>query len=1067
MVYHGYYKVSNIKSKSGVIVYYLTVKIIVRLAVHLPAIIERFPHDAILHFTSPEGLSGSGLRSLLSLPKATTSTKSSDGSLRQRNLREVSKEPDETHDRSTTTFSNNNAAVSLQPPNESKSTGIVFNVDSLSLEDHTLALSALGDVDKVSPPIPKYVTETIPTDVDTRSFGGRSSIDKRQSSQSIRPLTQDSDGGYVPRPKVKLGPRPSLDYDGRPKATGSRFIRSDSRPVAALPAGVRLPSRKPVPVGPQAQQNQLKPKHTETESSYSTLPTVSAAPTLPFEKNVSKAGNTASMPTFTPPSESKQRSTTLEKQRLMKALQMRQKQMAKRISEDNPPTLLKPPVGEDLNGKSADDDSVLIVMGDAPPAEGHSDILHLVTEDLEDISNAHSKASPISIPEPSEGPSTQTSSIAGAEDPSVDELSPPSMLGHEPVDHVQKVASPHTGSIETANFPDQNPMNKELGLVPDVGRSLEGSNTTCPVTSHEYSSPLVGNDGKHISCPFRGVRQEDLQTLAAPFDSTNSSFTKPRSPSHLAVEEEQVTTTRPSTADTNDPSNAESNSRKRGLVVPIRVVTNTEHSDDNFLSDDSFMEELQSATVQEAKPMSVSRSPITPVFPKPLKSEGEASKLSRITSHAQDETLNQDQAYLGVDQTTRNSQHDSSTQEQNHLCLGQEGSSSQVEDAPQDWNLQTPEISPLSPRQNGVPGLPKALSSFRATSNPLDSQPLHSELQLSPRTTHPIPRRSASISPTPRGNSENTPAPISKKLGVSTGISQRIKALEKFTMSPDSHPPSLTSPIVSPSFVSSRKTSIGTSPVASTTPVRNGWSFRRKFPYPTPSPSPSANAFDQGFSLQRTPQADASSRTQPTSVTVRARIIRDMPDRKPDIPVDPSEPVPMNLHHSPLIVERQASAQGSMLSPTRSPNRRPSSIASNLSASADPKREALLSMRRESFASGCSTPSRRGSDNNVGATLTDESSNGIDGPEGSKDEKKGSKRTRLFKRMSSMSSASRWSIVHALSPSVKEEEPMMGRKQGSISETLQSTIYIGDVNIQFPDTLVCIMRNLSLIPGAD
>lgn len=1042
-----------------------------RLAVHLPAIVERFPHDAILHFTNPEGLSESILGSLFSLPQATASMKLSDSSLRQRHLREVAKEPDETYDHSTTTFANQTTAVSLKPPSGSNSSGTAFNIDSPFLEDRALTSTAHGDLHKILPAIPSDVTDTIPKDVDNRSFGGRSSIDKRQSSQSARPLTQDSDGGYGYRPKVKLGPRPSLDYDGRPNTTASRLLRSDSHPVAALPAGVRMPSRKAVPIGLQVQQIQSEPKHIETENSYTASPTFSPGPTPPLKKSTPKAGNTTSMPTFAPLSEAKQRSTTLEKQRLMKALQMRQRQMAKRISEDNSSTLLKPPVGEDPNGKSTDDDSVLIVMGDAPPAEGDSDILHLVTEDLEDISNVHSKTSPISIPEPSEGPSTQTSSIVGAEEPGVDGSSLSSMFTHEPVHHAQNVTSPHTESVEMDRipiFPDQELMNKEFGFATAAFRLSGGPNTPSPVIPHKYPSLPVGKDGEHLSCPSPEIRQEYPEvSTSAPFDRTNPSSPRPRSPSYAMDGEEQGTTKRLSTADMNDLSNAECSNRKRGLVDPIRIVTTTEHSDDNFLSDDSFMEELQSATVQEAKPISVSRSPITPVFPKPLKSGSEASKLSRTASQPLDESMNQDQVPLGADQTSRSPQPANLSQEQNRPCLDLKGSTSQDEDGAQDRDILTPEISPLSPRQDGVPWSSKAFNSSRATSNPLDSQPLHSEFQFSPISTHPVPRRSASISPTPRGKSKNTPAPISKKLGVSTGISQRIKALEKFTTSPDPHPPSIVSPVVSPSFVSSRKTSIGTSPVASIIPVSNGWSLRRKFPYPTPSPSPSASAFDQRSSVQTTPEANPSARTQPTIVTVRARIVRDMPNQKPDIPLDPSEPIPMNLHHSPLIVEHQASALGSILSPTRSQKPRPSSIASNLSANADPKREALAAMRRESFASGCSTPSRRGSDNNVGATITDESSNGIDSSEGSKDEKKGSKRTRLFKRMSSISSASRRSIVHALSPTVKEEEPMIGRKQGSISETLPSTIYIGDVNIQFPDTLVCIQCDLFLIPGTN
>ena len=43
-------------------------------------------------------------------------------------------------------------------------------------------------------------------------------------SESARPLTQDSEGGYGYRPKAKLGPRSSLDYDGRPNTTASCLL---------------------------------------------------------------------------------------------------------------------------------------------------------------------------------------------------------------------------------------------------------------------------------------------------------------------------------------------------------------------------------------------------------------------------------------------------------------------------------------------------------------------------------------------------------------------------------------------------------------------------------------------------------------------------------------------------------------------------------------------------------------------------------------------------------------------------------------------------------------------------
>ncbi|KAK5140950.1 hypothetical protein LTR04_002790, partial [Oleoguttula sp. CCFEE 6159] len=56
----------------------------------------------------------------------------------------------------------------------------------------------------------------------------------------------------------------------------------------------------------------------------------------------------------------------------------------------------------------------------------------------------------------------------------------------------------------------------------------------------------------------------------------------------------------------------DSKEKRRGVVEPLHLDVSEEESDFDYLSDDSFMEELQSATVQQAKPVSVSKSPATP-----------------------------------------------------------------------------------------------------------------------------------------------------------------------------------------------------------------------------------------------------------------------------------------------------------------------------------------------------------------------------------------------------------------------------------------------------------------------
>ena len=60
--------------------------------------------------------------------------------------------------------------------------------------------------------------------------------------------------------------------------------------------------------------------------------------------------------------------------------------------------------------------------------------------------------------------------------------------------------------------------------------------------------------------------------------------------------------------------------KRRAFVDPIRTDIDVAdmsaaNSEANFSSDDELMDELQSAVFQEAKPVTVSKSPISPVFP--------------------------------------------------------------------------------------------------------------------------------------------------------------------------------------------------------------------------------------------------------------------------------------------------------------------------------------------------------------------------------------------------------------------------------------------------------------------
>ncbi len=390
----------------------------------------------------------------------------------------------------------------------------------------------------------------------------------------------------------------------------------------------------------------------------------------------------------------------------------------------------------------------------------------------------------------------------------------------------------------------------------------------------------------------------------------------------------------------------ERRTRRHGLINPIKRVSTPDYSDDHFLSDDSFMEELKSATVQEAKPISVSKSPIMPVFPQ-----------------------------------TRSVSESKSTDELRPVSAGS--------------RLFRPK------RHDDQPMMPKLPDLFSARSASASYAPLHGA-QLSP--------------------------PISKKLGVSSGISQRIKALEQLSSRPTSPASQLSSPPTASASTSDptnrRKTSFRASQAAAAAIAKaSDQPPRQRSPLPfSPMPHSNDRSRDNADdSVVRIDVATKPGKTRPESISVTARIIRGSKNKVPEIP--------------------------------------------NSSTSGTQRSDPLPTPRRDSISSRLSsTPSRRGSEPELPRTMSDSSLNSATNCDGSREERKESRKSRLFKRMSNISAASRRSIASALSPVRKDikEEPIVEHNEPSRETIRPLTVEVGDVNIQFPDTLLWKRRHMKI-----
>ena len=1084
------------------------------MTVQFQSVVEKLtPHDTIFTFATSSELRDSKLSAACSLHTASASVKSSNESLPPRGLAEITEDASESpidkahntkegsggdEDRPTSGDSQSEETKGTAGANHHHSQSL-----SITRRSPPRPRTSSSNTDKALPLRPESRDKITPHAIlDYGDSETRRSIEGRLSSQSGRPSTRDLPHAYEYKPKVKLGPRPSMD------SSASRLEKSSGtssfRPVSTLPAGLRMPPRKVVSGRPNSSQAQSS--FSDRMSSRQPLPPAPITPIRIPDRNAAIAYNGLPTPAKTP--EPKSPKMTPEKRRLMKALQIRQKQLAaqKSVTGNGIETMSD----EQENTRPDTEDSVSITVTNEVTPLTESDSEHVSIPVLNKEEHRDVEASPISLPETCEEPSTQASSITDDEEvlgrrkqdlntkaesttsePSILEPSNPHSATSQSKNQ-EEIGLPPGAAIKDGQRPatsDENlgsevkprkpelvdetvPVEEQHELLPlhlpselplkaENGRSMsegqsekdnEGS-TVVDVLPAIYSpSPEdVGSAIKDIDAtdgvlqtapsgaadklskheiqsdhvPASQGATEDIESLGAPEtsspprkkehvehlnasgiplppidDDEELSLSAPQAPGHVTpsvmssspklevgssgptsidncqTQTSDATATETSSSNNINEQNIERRVRRQGVVNPMQRVSSSDHLEEHFLSDESFMEELKSATLQEAKPISVSKSPMKPVF---SRSESEKSVAETRAS--------------------------------------------------------------------------------RSVSSPLTPQSPDEET-FTPRLPTPLSARSFSASQSHRPEVQQAVPPLPKKIGVSSGISQRIRALEQLSARPAS-PSSQATPPNTSAFTSLRKTSQRGPPAASDVGSMNNIISRPSSAYPSPTSSPET-AKSNPFKQFTKPGS-----TRPESVTVTATIIRDAKNKTPETPLNLSEPRAMDLHQSPLVVEHQPMGPPplSPLKPPRPRYARYSSARSGSSSSTDRKGDASPTTsptrRRDSFASIRSKSSRTTSDAEVPRTISDNAPSGATTPDGTKEEKRDSKRSRLMKRMSSISSMSRRSIAQALSPSPKES-PIIEHHEPILETPPSSSVDVGDVNVQFPDTLVCSATSHSL-----
>ncbi|RDW88682.1 hypothetical protein BP6252_00714 [Coleophoma cylindrospora] len=1153
-----------------------------RVMVHFNAVTERFsPHDIIFPIATSKDLQDSTLSAACSLHTASGSVSSSTSSLRRRRLMEIAEDEEE----------ENRVKRQSTVHEERPSTAGRSNHPA---EDEPPLPTATSAPEASPPPVVPRIIATLPPikslETSPPPPRERESVDEpppRLSSQSTRPDFFSS-SSYSLKPKIKLGPRPSLDAGKKRPHTSAT---SQYRPVSTLPAGLKIFSKgskrgreRPKSTCLEEGSSTQTPEPVATETLDSTLqimpvrphtsggrPNTSSGVSLNNIPTSPMIANTAKLPTITP-----------EKARLLKALELRKKQKTKSTVSQAPTTANEgasgppPTIPEDSVPESSEaaippkDTSVVDTIGGITDTSGLGITFETASAPKTDESDAtRSDSYPTSPIEPSsKAESTRASSVSEATDETVlpsnekedavvqdnsraqadaepvleattiddekstdleptatedvekpNEAPPPAdniteveqstedkaeveaqteqveeQISESPLEptNTTKDTAPeqnlHPAAVEErapevemtintaetedcAAEPVTDVVTQEAGCVGDVTQPSredeaaeapeaaytvvsEGPNACEPVEALPATSPK-----KELKFPRSKFSIPDLKaasniaptteslptstsqtSLNAGVDSIRSKFfvqDRKDSETENATEDSEASTPKIEQQGTESVSKQ---TKRRALIEPIRtnleLDENCANSEANFSSDDDLMEELQSAVVQEAKPMSVSKSPMSPVFPSPVKAERDTSRFSR------------------------------------------------------------------------------------AFSNPLRRDSAKSEM-LSPPDNTPGSSRSVSASAYLNRISQLPAAPAAKKVNLGSGISQRIKALEQLSsQAPGPSPaPGTSGPTTgsSTAFFAVRKSMVRP-PSRSPSIAERANSLTKNTPEPSRDSSPevfkmrerSPSVQNRIESMRPSPiPSSQPSRPRPESVSVTARIIRDPNQpypQKPDPSKDPSEYAPLDLKQSPLVIDhRKASTMPNLqtkdtiqerrLSREQNKDRR-SSISSTITVVKD-----MINEKRNSFAehrrsitldreptSPVKSPKppsahsmsafRRPmsmvmppavSSPTMSPTATARSSSSIS----DKSEKKSSRAGRMLRRMSSTLANGRKNITHSRSPTLREEAETVPNDidtrsvlSGNPSHTFMvhapTLSDVGDVNVQFPDTLLWKRRAMGL-----
>ncbi|CAH0044153.1 unnamed protein product [Clonostachys solani] len=1110
-----------------------------RVAVHFNAVCERFsPYDSQFDMTAAEDLADSKLSPGFSLHAAKGSNSSS--SSRKKHLMEIAEEDEEEQQptkRQSLIKEKEKDREQLKGSDERPTTTgepVTLNSD----------LAASLENSKFSAP----TTSEVPTFVGSVEPSPPTENAPRLSSQSSRTevFTSYSAYSYTSKPKIKLGPRPSLDTTIIRPQTAGNF-----RPVSSIPAGLKLfgkgssssARRRKDSAG--SSNAPASPRSEITDFAFSAAIPIPEEPagklTLDVPRPATSSGVSTKSGVSTIMSTSMKSAMTPEKARLKKALQLREKKKKRKEAQSpSSPPLTSPEIPDTASVPVTPDSAVAHgdetdVTADDPASEIKADdsgvgIETSTTSTKGDHASEGTQpdSRPLSpvVTSSEAGESTKASSVSESTDQTVvaedglgdgSDAKPPAGSG-EPDGLLGDHATESSVTNEEQNDAPA-PESRRDTIVPHLPEEVKPDNADRNAEPDSDQPESANNDLEHATGESQVCKDVETSNQAGEHEQSGadprvnaaqSVQVSPIAPQDQALEDQKPETVgTPETAledieakqpqpelkagpnslspkiqvhdsasfpdiaedDTATPiarTNANDSSadqatesesesifaarvrkssiaKRKANVEPIKTdLANrgraASQSDIDLSDDDSLLEELQSATVHEAKPVTVSKTPLTPVFPGRLNSN---SGMAAATA--------------------------------------------------------SPPI-PAGPFAAPLMAKPQMI---RTASNPVRGNLIAPPSDVSQSSARSVSQGAAFLHQvTQQRTADGT---LAKKTNMGSSISQRIKALERLSVKPGDAPSQANSrpsssffsvkpraPSRSPSVVD-RATSLSKDTRPSTAHSRDDSPEASRFHRErSGSISSRLSVFELGNSPGNTP------RGRPETVSVTARIIRDSPSASRTPPEYNNH---VELKQSALLVDHQKSdavspppepVEVAVPEKTKSHRRNESKDSETQRSSFNVVKEFIKEHRKSivsspasegprsptrppsthqntTFVGRLSMSSRRSlsKDRDLMASPsvgTDGSVSGDDSKSMTSD-KKMSRAGRLMRRLSSFSGPSKGHKHNNVptssgTPTVTEEDTEAVQ---TVKHSAPSVVAdLGDVNVQFPDTLLWKRRNMYL-----